>query len=323
MGRVVCLGLLIALVVPVGVSAGNIDALDWLVRSRSVAQQLDYRGEFVRQRGLEVSRTQILHRGSGKQEQERLRNLDGEPRESLRFGNEIRNYLPSQQRVITERSVAETHFPSLLPFVRSQLQQTYLIHTFAGHQVAGREAMALALDARDRFHYSYRFWFDRATGLLLRTQTVSEDGEVVEQVGFRTLTIGPLSSGQLTSTWDGIQGWRVDPAERMRPVDLSDWRVGWVPYGFVRAATISRRLNNVSGKPREVLQIIYTNRLASLSVFIEPWSAERSLSPLRLGALNMVGKRHGKFWLTIVGDVPMAAVRHVADTIELAQTTPK
>jgi sigma-E factor negative regulatory protein RseB len=37
----------------------------------------------------------------------------------------------------------------------------------------------------------------------------------------------------------------------------------------------------------------------------------------------MLGKRHGKFWLTIVGEMPMASIRQVADAVELAETLPK
>jgi sigma-E factor negative regulatory protein RseB len=36
------------------------------------------------------------------------------------------------------------------------------------------------------------------------------------------------------------------------------------------------------------------------------------------GAVNMVCKRIGKFWLTIVGEVPMVAIRQVADTLEFS-----
>ncbi len=322
MRRVVCLWLCIAAAAPVYAATGDPDAFGWLERARAAAQQLDYHGEFILQRGLEVSRTRIVHLGSGTPEQERLQSLDGEPSETLRRGSEIRSYLPRQRRVMVERPNAQASFPAMLPLPRAQFERDYLIRTFAGHQVAGRNALAIALDTRDRFHYSYRFWFDQATGLLVRAQTVSEDGEVVEQVAFRQLETGGVTRAQLKAAVGTTRGWRIDRTE-MRPVDLSHWRLGWVPSGFALVATASRSLVSTSGKPRDVGQILYSNGLSSLSVFIEPWSAERTLSPLRLGALNMVGKRHGKFWLTIVGDVPMVAVRRVADAIESAQISPK
>ncbi len=320
MWRAACFWLCIAVAGPAAHAAGP-DAFALLERARMAAQRLDYRGEFVLQRGPEVSRTRITHRG-GPPEQERLENLDGEPRETQRRGTDIMTYLPKQRRMIVERPMPEARFPAVVRLSPAQLQGDYLVRQFDGHKVAGRDALAIALDARDAFHYSYRFWFDRAAGLLLRAQTVSEKGEVIEQVGFRQLTVGSLEQVPVNPAAGSMRGWRIDRAD-VRPVDLSPWRLGWVPSGFLPVATLARTLVSATGQPREVGQLLYSNGLSSISVFIEPWSTERSLSPLRLGALNMVGKRHGNFWLTIVGDVPMVAIRHVADAIESAHISPK
>ncbi len=314
MWRAACLWLCVAAAGSTAQAAAGPDAFALLDRARLAAQQLDYRGEFVLQRGPEVSRTLITHR-SGPPEQERLDNLGGEPSEALRNGTDIQTYLPKQRRVIVERPAPEARFPALVPLLPAQLERDYVVRPFEGGQVAGRDTLAIALDARDAFHYSYRFWFDRAAGLLLRVQTVSEKGEVVEQVGFRQLTLGGLGRAPLTPAVGSTRGWRVDYAD-VRPVDLSGWRLGWVPSGFRRVAMLSRSLVSTTGQPREVRQILYSNGLSSLSVFIEPWSPDRSLSPLRLGALNMLGKRHGNFWLTIVCDLPMVEIRHVAGAIE-------
>ncbi len=318
----VCLWLCLSAATPapaVGIDTGG---FGWLERARTVAQQLDYQGEFILQRGLEVSHTRIVHIGSVKPEQQLLQSLDGEPREILRRGDEVRSYLPQQRRVTIEGMGKQATFPALLPLNRAQFERNYQIRMFASQQVAGHETVAIALDTRDRFHYSYRFWFARETGLLVRAQTISEDGEVVEQVGFRTLKIGDLSRAPLKATADVRRRWQVERAP-ISAADLSMWHVGWMPAGFTQVAMLSRRLSSRSGQSREVGQILYANGLSSVSIFIEPWSEEKSLSPLSLGGLNMVGKRHGKFWLTIVGDVPMMAVRRVADAIELAQISHK
>ncbi len=321
MWRAACLWLCLASAGPVAHAGAGPDAFTLLERARLAAQRLDYRGEFLLQRGTEVSHTRITHR-AGPPEHERLENLDGEPREMLRQGSEILTYLPKQRRVIAERPTPEARFPALVPLSQAQLERDYLIRPFEGRQVAGRDTLAIALDARDAFHYSHRFWFDRAAGLLLRAQTVSEKGEVIEQVGFRHLSVGDAAQAPLKPAAGNLHGWRVDRAD-VRPVDLSQWRLDWVPAGFRRVAMLQRTLVSATGAPRPVGQVLYSNGLSSLSVFIEPWSPERGLAPLRLGALNMVGKRHGNFWLTIVGDVPMVAIRHVADAIESAHISPR
>jgi sigma-E factor negative regulatory protein RseB len=52
-------------------------------------------------------------------------------------------------------------------------------------------------------------------------------------------------------------------------------------------------------------------------VFIEPGSQGREEGTIQQGAMNILGKRQGDYWLTVVGEVPAAAIRQVANSIEL------
>jgi sigma-E factor negative regulatory protein RseB len=300
---------------------GTPDALALLERSRLAAERLDYTGVFVRQRGNEVSSARITHARNGKPVQEKLENLDGEAAETLRRGGELVTYLPVQKRMVIESRAALPGFPAILAPDRELLSRYYTTRFFDGDRVAGRTSTAIALDPRDAYRFGYRFWVDTATGLLLRSQRVNEKGEVVEQVAFTQLVIGSQPASRLKTGIGDTRGWQVDNLAG-RPIDLSRWVVPWVPGGFRRVAEMTRTLDSAGGR-REVAQILYSDGLAGLSIFIEPWRADRSASPLQLGALNMLGKRHGKFWLTIVGEMPMASIRQVADAVELAETLPK
>ncbi len=304
-------------------AAREADALALLERAQLAADRLDYSGIFVRQRGSEVTSTRITHRRSGGRAEEKLESLDGKPRETVRQGDELVTYLTSQRRKVIESRVQGPGFPALTAPAPAQIAAHYRTSFFDGDRVAGRESTAIALDSRDAYHFSYRFWFDRATGLLLRAQRLDEAGEVVEQVAFVELMTGRQPAAKLKPSVGATRDWKVDNFAAT-PVELGGWTVRWVPGGFRRIGTVTRTLaREQDGAEREVKQILFSDGLAGVSVFIEPWTAERSASPLQLGALNMVGKRHGKFWLTIVGEVPMAAVRRVADSVEIAQTFPR
>jgi len=62
MWRTACLWLCVAAAGPAAHAAAGPEAFVLLDRARLAARQLDYRGEFVLQRGPEVSRTLITHR---------------------------------------------------------------------------------------------------------------------------------------------------------------------------------------------------------------------------------------------------------------------
>jgi sigma-E factor negative regulatory protein RseB len=95
-----------------------------------------------------------------------------------------------------------------------------------------------------------------------------------------------------------------------------------MPPGFRKIREVRRQVSDspaaANGIPaqREISQIVYSDGLAAISIFIEPGSQSRTEGSLQQGAMNIIGKRHGDFWLTIVGEVPSNAIRRVAESIE-------
>ncbi len=308
-----------------GTAAAEADGLRMLARAHLAAQSLAYSGTYVHQRGPNVRSLRIAHQRSGGLSVEKLESLDGPPSETVRRGERLQTYLPQQRRIVVQDREQGPAFPALRALDPARLAAHYQLRRLGDEQVAGRPAAAWELVPRDALRYGYRFWADKATGLLLRAQTISEKAEVVEQAAFSQLAIGPPPPARLRASMPDTRGWRIEDVSG-RAVDGGGWRLGALPPGFERQGSWVRALGPVSGRAegrREVLQLLYSDGLAGLSLFIEPWSAERSARPLQLGALNMVGKRHGNFWLTIVGEVPMLAIRQVADAIEFTDTSRK
>ena len=297
-----------------GAQADNAAALRQLERASAAAERLDYAGTLTEQLGPALQSSRIAHKAGPGGGTERVELLDGPPREYRRQGADILWYLPQERRVIHERRLGADSFPALSLVSAAALLGHYRAGALARDRVAGRPAEVTQLLPLDELRYGYRLWFDVATGLLLRAQSINEQGQVVRQTGFSQLSVGaPLPRAPAYNT----RGWRIEKAVS-DPADLRGWTFR-IPPGF-RQLSAQRRVIGTShsgiGVPREVVQVVFSDGLAGISVFIEPWSAARSAHPVQRGAVNMVGKRSGKFWLTIVGEVPMAAVRQVADTLE-------
>ncbi|MDO9217159.1 MAG: MucB/RseB C-terminal domain-containing protein, partial [Lacisediminimonas sp.] len=181
------------------------------------------------------------------------------------------------------------------------------------------------LKPKDRLRYGYALWIERATGLLLRVQTLDDKGEVIEQITFTQLDIGRIDRSRVKPGIADTRGWRVENVV-IKGADLAGWSVRGLPPGFRKVREI-RRLVSDRDKPasaegavapatREVSQIVFSDGLAAISVFIEPMTQGRTEASVRQGAMHIVGKRQGDFWLTIVGEVPSEAIRQVATSIE-------
>jgi sigma-E factor negative regulatory protein RseB len=293
-------------------------------RAREAAERLDYAGVLLNQQGPSLHTSRIIHKHQAKEAVEWIEMLDGPPNKIMRRGEEIIWYLPRDRRIITDRQIGARSFPGLAPLSHAQLADHYRFRFLEKDRVAGRDTTVIQLLPIDNLRYGYRFWFDQSSGLLLRAQSISERGDVVAQIGFSEVTIGALSASRLRERVMATQGWQTEIAVS-GPADVSGWAFR-LPAGFnllaAQRRVIAAKQSGI-GEARDVVQMVCSDGLASISIFIEPWSAPRSQNPVQEGPVNMVGKRIGKFWLTIVGEVPMVAIRLVADTLEFSASDSK
>ena len=79
----------------------------------------------------------------------------------------------------------------------------------------------------------------------------------------------------------------------------------------------SSDLRSFGGHPN-VLQIVFSDGLAAVSIFIEPLREGQSTQDTAAtkGAINMLGKRLGNDWMTVLGEVPAPTLRQFAAAVE-------
>lgn len=302
-------------------AAESRDALAWLQQIQQSAKKLNYSGTFVYQQDNQVRTSRITHVHSGGNEQEKLEILDGKPREYIRNNDEIICYAPDNKSIRIEKRVSQDVFPAILGATPAELTSHYNLSKGESGRVAGHDCQAILLKPKDNLRYGYKLWVEKSTGLLLRAQTLNEKNKVVEQIAFTQIGIGHIDPSQVKPTFTNTSNWHVENAV-MHEADLSAWQVTEMPSGFKRIREMKREIadytagSNAAPTKREVSQIVYSDGLAAISVFIEPGSQSRTEGSMQQGAMNIIGKRQGDYWLTIVGEVPSAAIKQVANSIE-------
>ncbi len=291
------------------------DPVALLARIQQAARKLDYAGVFVYSQGEFTQSSRIVHMLDGTGERERLEVLDGQPREYLRHNDDVQCLMPERKTVRLERRRGD-RFPGLLLGDPAGLANHYDIRADEKvHRVAGRQCRLILIEPRDGLRYGYRLCADTETNLLVKAQTITANKAVVEQVIFTSLRIGAgIQSDALKSPWE-TRDWEVQHTD-MTPVDLTakGWRVP-APPGFVSVMQVGRKM-----KRGGVSQMVLSDGLAAISVFIEPYDAQmhgqRPEGGERQGAINVFGTRIANFWLTALGEVPMETLRQVAESTE-------
>lgn len=305
------------------------EAQAWLKKIQSAAQNLDYAGTFVYQQSNQVRTSRIAHVVEGKNEIEKLEVLDGKPREYIRRNDEITYYAPESKTLLVERRIVKDIFPSILMANPGKLGSYYHLKMGQSQRVAGYDTKAIILKPKDRFRYGYRLWAEQSTGLLLRVQTTNHRDEVLEQIAFTQISIGEVPKSRLAPSVGNTRGWRVENAATAQ-ISKSNWKIKTLPPGFKKIREMKRLLSTSAtaemneGKPaatgaeskREVSQLLFSDGLATVSVFVEAAAEGRVQGALHQGAMSILSKRQGDFWLTIVGEVPAVTIRQIASSIE-------
>ena len=294
------------------------EAMTLLRRIYQATEKLSYSGTFVYQQGERTETSRVTRLATPTGEVERVEVLDGMPREIVRTRDTVRCYLPESQTVKVERRTDPRAFPAMLPERVSDLARNYTITRGETVRIAGFECEAVVLTPKDELRYGYKLWADVNTGMLLKARTFVRGGETVEQFSFVQLAIGNVSRERV-KTRHMAQNWRIEDAA-VEPANLgrSGWTLSTVLPGFRKIIEVTRRL----GEARPVGQMVYSDGLAAVSVFIEPMSGRAEAvrpGPSSLGAFQIYTRELANHIVTVVGEAPAASVQRFATAVEYKQ----
>lgn len=286
-------------------------ALDWLRKMHDATQRLSYRGTFVYQHGARTETSRITRHAPA--DIERLEVLDGVPREIVRTRDTVRCYLPDSRVVKVDKRSADRSFPALLPERTSALARHYNIELGARQRVAGFDCQTVILTPKDDLRYGYRLYADTKSGMLLKAVTFDASGETVEQFSFTQLAIGGVTREQVKPSHQARE-WRVEDAEAA-PARLAGWSVSAELPGFRKVMELRRRL----GQSPRAGQVVYSDGLAAVSVFIEPMEGRKEpvqTGTASLGAVHIYTREVANHRVTVVGETPAASVQRIGNAVE-------
>ncbi len=303
-----------------GTSAGEDDIGAWLERMTHSAHTLNYDGVFVYSHGNSLNAMRIIHGVLPEGlERERLVSLNGPPREVLRDNKLVTCILSDDRSVLVGKSRSGAPFPPTLPGRVNELRELYSIEQGESGRVAGRAATQVVIAPRDGYRYGHRIWMDSDTGLLLMSEMLDENNQVVEQFMYTEINyLDEVPEHLFESAISGeeftLHQSRADEhAGDAAPA--SAWRAEHLPPGFGLDA---RRVHSgAAGADMPMEQLVFTDGLASVSVFVEPPGAQKDdmMGVARMGAVNTYGRIHDEHYITVVGEVPAATVKLIGDSM--------
>ncbi|MBH1957483.1 MAG: MucB/RseB C-terminal domain-containing protein [Burkholderiales bacterium] len=290
---------------------------DWLMRMHQASTNRSYVGTFVVSAGGNMSSAKIWHVCEGPQQVERVEILTGAPRSIFRHNDQVVTFMPDHKVARSEKRESLGLFPELFQSADSRIGDFYKFRHEGIERVAGVDADLIMLIPRDSLRFGYRVWSERRNGLVVKLQTLDTDGRVIEQAAFSELQLdAPVSMNQLIQMMGKVQGYRLEkPVLVKTTASAEGWTLKAPVAGFNPMSCYKRPASSAGDGP---LQWIFSDGLASVSIFVEPFDRQRHIreSSLSLGATQTLTRQLGAYWITLVGEVPAATLQAFASGLE-------
>jgi sigma-E factor negative regulatory protein RseB len=281
-------------------------------------KQNSFVGSFIHRRGDSVNSYHIVHAVKDGVQYERLKSLDGAPREIIRDGESVTCIHPE------DSGSRWNQVPPLSPLVPGdnvdwrELQQ-WLNFTILTHaRIAGRDAILIEAQAIEQDRFIRRYGVDAETGLLLKTEILGSDGRSLELAQFTHIEVNPDDLDQaLEPTLKGTVT-KFDRKHWDKTVSKEPgWKPKWLPQGF--------KLTDVtSGDNKEFVEAhTYSDGLSSFSLFREQLTQQFVEMEGHGGGATVAVSRiietdDGDKWgITLVGEIPVETAKRVASSVSI------
>jgi sigma-E factor negative regulatory protein RseB len=298
---------------PASGEAPTLSVVEWLQRMHAASRERSYVGTFVVSAPAgSLSSARIWHVCEGDLQVERIETLSGPPRSTFRRNDHVMTFLPETKVVKSEKRESFELFPNLLGRPDSAIGEFYGARVLGKDRVAGFDADVVQLEPRDGLRFGYRVWSERRSGLVMKLQTIDGESRVIEQSAFSELQLdAPVKAQALAQMMASTTGYRVEKSELERTTASKEgWSLRAPIAGFKPVSCYRRPFGGASGAQGHTMQWTFSDGLASVSLFIEPYDAQRQPREvlLALGATYTLTRRlpgkDGNWWLTAVGEVP-------------------
>ena len=307
--------------VPSATSTESRSIDDWLTRMHEASKNRAYIGTFVVSSGEAMSSAKIWHACEGKQQIERVETLTGAPRSIFRHNDQVVTFMPDQKVVRREKRESLGLFPGMLQSTDSRISDFYKVRQEGVERVAGVDADIIMLVPKDKLRFGYRVWTEQKNGLVVKLQTLDPEGQVLEQAAFSELQLdAPVKMDKLLQMMGKVDGYRVEKPVLVKTTASAE---GWVlkaPVpGFKPVSCYKRPATQASAVAgQEPLQWIFSDGLASVSIFVEPFDRQRhgKASSLSMGATQATTRQLDTYWVTAMGEVPLTSLKLFANGLE-------
>jgi hypothetical protein len=282
-----------------------LDRLEQILRRQEQIRFAGIRVVYLRVNGVMKSVTESIVRDG-------MRSRTEFPNDPVRKGMVIiedgrhrLEYIPQLNELRRGPSGRDQTMQQLRRMIQAARSGQIRFQAFEGGSVADRPTIAFEV-ADAAGNVARRLWFDRATGLLLKSQLFGRGGVMMGGFEFRRVAYdSPVDPSLFAFERRGV---RV--VDEISGIDVP-WalRPTWLPNGF---EPTGEGMRSVAG--RRVALLHFSDGTRHITIF-QSVEARLGEEPPQHGEVNLASRRVGRVWVAAVGNVPEQVLTRILDSL--------
>ncbi|MEJ2680731.1 MAG: MucB/RseB C-terminal domain-containing protein [Gammaproteobacteria bacterium] len=248
----------------------QVEIAEWLKKMDEALEQRSYTGRLVHQVGEEVRQVRLLHARVEGERFFRIQLLGGDASEIILRGNEFICLQPeSEANGFRQVSLVQSDRFRKLAERLPELSRYYKFSLLSPKKICGRQAIGIAIQARDSYRLHHQLWLDVETALVLKGAVISQEHAVLEQFEFAEIdTDEQLTARDFDAEPPDARRLFSDarPSERSQPNMAILSRFEWLPPGFRPA---EREVRKLRGAMPDMESVMFSDGMTSFTVFVE------------------------------------------------------
>ena len=266
------------------------------------------------QSGLDTLRYRHFHRDGKNYAQ--LTTLDGVKQEIIRRDNLI-SYFQANYQPFTIQS---THIIDSLPGIMhanfERLTQYYDFINIGRNRVADRVVQTIRILPKDHFRYQYVVFIDEENHLLLRSDMIDRDNNLLEQFRVVNLYTGE-GLEQLENYIEQIHFPPLLTDTALNNASITAWETSWLPPGF---KLVKEHIETEEQTNSVIESRLYSDGLFFFTLYVSDRILPQEQENLwNQGGNTIYSENSGNKEITLIGQLPVTTAKRIVQDIKFKQ----
>ncbi|TDQ56631.1 MucB/RseB-like sigma(E) regulatory protein [Mesocricetibacter intestinalis] len=272
--------------------------------------QLSYEYTFVQFNPTSADTLRYQHVNLKGKSYAQLLNLEGTKQEIILRDDLISYFHPNYQSFTIQGKQIVDHLPNVMATDFNQLARYYDFVDLGRNRIADRVVQAIRILPKDNFRYQYVVFVDEENHLLLGSDMLDRDGNLLERFRVVTLYVGE-ELNPLSDYLNNIR--RPAPMLSIRGDSNQPlgWRAGWVPEGF---KLINRNVE--SDNNDRIESSLYSDGLFFFTLYVsDELLPNMQENVWKQGSYTIYSETINNKEVTLIGQLPLSTAKRIIKDI--------